>query len=82
MRVDCRDRRRAVVSGADVHQSKDASMGKASDDCQFAEVLVKRDHGLLMFPWWYSRIAKVSGILDPSRRPTRLRGRREQGRFR
>ena len=49
MRVDRRDRRRAVVSGSDVHQSKDASMGKASDDRQFAEVLVERDHGLLMF---------------------------------
>jgi hypothetical protein len=24
-------------------------MGKASDDRQFAEVLVERDHGLLMF---------------------------------
>ena len=64
MRVDRRDRRRAVVSGADVHQSKDASMGKASDDRQFAEVLVERDHGLLMFRG-VCEDRQVSGILIP-----------------
>jgi len=64
MRVDRRDRRRAVVSGADVHQSKDASMGKASDDRQFAEVLVERDHGLLMFRG-VREDRQVSGILIP-----------------
>jgi len=64
MGVDRRNRRRAVVSGADVHQSKDASMGKTSDDRQFAEVLVERDHGLLMFRG-VREDRQVSGILIP-----------------
>ena len=58
------DSRQAVVSGADVYQSQDASMGNASDDGQFAEVLVEGDHGLLMFRG-VGENREVSGILGP-----------------
>ena len=66
MRVDCRDSSQALVSSADVDQAQDASMANASDDGQFAEVLVERDHGLLMFRG-VREDREVSGILGPVR---------------
>ena len=64
MRVDRRYGRQTLVARANVDQAQDASMAKASHDGQFAEVLVERDHGLLMFRG-VREDCEISGILDP-----------------
>lgn len=48
MRVDGRDRSRALLCGTDVDQAQDASMANTSDNGQLAEILIERDDGLLM----------------------------------
>lgn len=53
-----------MVGGADVHQTQDASMANTSDDGQFAEVLVERHHGLLMFRGVREN-REISGIVGP-----------------
>jgi len=64
MLVDRRDSNQALVSSADVDQAQDASMANTSDDGQFTEVLVERDHGLVMLRGVREN-REVSGILGP-----------------
>ena len=64
MRVDRRDRSHAVVSSADVNQTQDASMKNASDNDQFAKVLVERHDGLMMFGGVHEN-REVSWIVSP-----------------
>lgn len=49
MSAESRDRSHALFGGSNVNQTQDALVANPSDDGQFAEILVERDDGLLLF---------------------------------